>query len=141
MNTSLLHSDSIQFVINNKLNLLAFECWNERTVNINLYEEYLKKLDYPNLKIIKPEKIPFISYPYEWSFSQLKDAALLTLRIQKGAMKYGMTLKDASAYNIQFFNGKPIFIDTLLSQFCNPSSHDEDGIFVISKSLTSDGRS
>ena len=71
------------------------------------------KLDYDYYKIIKPEKIPFISYPYEWSFSQLKDAALLTLRIQKGAMKYGMTLKDASAYNIQFFNGKPIFIDTL----------------------------
>ena len=64
-------------------------------------------------KIIKPEKIPFISYPYEWSFSQLKDAALLTLRIQKAAMKYGMTLKDGSAFNIQFHNGHPIFIDTL----------------------------
>ena len=71
------------------------------------------KLDHDYYKIIKPEKIPFISYPYEWSFSQLKDAALLTLRIQKGAMKYGMTLKDGSAYNIQFLNGKPIFIDTL----------------------------
>ena len=71
------------------------------------------KLDHDYYKIIKPEKIPFISYPYEWSFSQLKDAALLTLRIQKGAMKYGMTLKDGSAYNIQFFNGKPILIDTL----------------------------
>ena len=71
------------------------------------------KLDHDYYKIIKPEKIPFISYPYEWSFSQLKDAALLTLRIQKGAMKYGMTLKDGSAYNIQFLNGKPILIDTL----------------------------
>lgn len=64
-------------------------------------------------KIIKPKLIPFISYSYEWSFSQLKDAALLTLEIQKIAMTYGMTLKDASSYNIQFFNGKPIFIDTL----------------------------
>lgn len=64
-------------------------------------------------KVIQPEKIPFISYPYEWSFSQLKDAALLTLKIQKIAMKHGMSLKDASAYNIQFLNGKPIFIDTL----------------------------
>ena len=64
-------------------------------------------------KIIEPERIGFISYPYEWSFSQLKDAALTTLRIQKLSMKYGMTLKDASAYNIQFHNGKPIFIDTL----------------------------
>lgn len=64
-------------------------------------------------KIIKPELIKFISYPYEWSFSQLKDAALLTLNIQKVALNYGMTLKDASAYNIQFYEGHPIFIDTL----------------------------
>jgi hypothetical protein len=70
-------------------------------------------IDCDYYKIIKPEKIPFISYPYEWSFSQLKDAALLTLRIQKAAMKYGMTLKDGSAFNIQFHNGHPIFIDTL----------------------------
>lgn len=62
---------------------------------------------------IKPEKIPFISYPYEWCFDQLKDAALLTLRIQKLALAHGMTLKDASAYNIQFHSGAPIFIDTL----------------------------
>lgn len=64
-------------------------------------------------KILKPELIPFISYPYEWSFSQLKDAALLTLKIQKKALDFGMTLKDCSAYNIQFKNGKPVFIDTL----------------------------
>lgn len=64
-------------------------------------------------KVIKPETIPFISYPYEWSFSQLKQAALTTLEIQKIAMKYEMTLKDSSAYNIQFQNGKPILIDTL----------------------------
>ncbi len=64
-------------------------------------------------KIIKPKQIPFISYPYEWSFSQLRDAALLTLNIQKVALNFGMTLKDASAYNIQFIDGHPIFIDTL----------------------------
>lgn len=64
-------------------------------------------------KIIQPEIVPFISYPYEWCFSQLKDAALLTLTIQKKAIKAGMSLKDASAYNIQFHHGKPIFIDTL----------------------------
>jgi len=64
-------------------------------------------------KIVKPEVIPFISYPYEWSFSQLKDAALTTLNIQKIALDHGMTLKDSSAYNIQFSNGKPILIDTL----------------------------
>jgi len=64
-------------------------------------------------KIIKPELVNFISYPCEWSFSQLKDAALLTLKIQKKALGLGMSLKDASAYNIQFKNGRPILIDTL----------------------------
>jgi len=64
-------------------------------------------------KVIQPEMIPFISYPYEWSFSQLKHAALTTLQIQKKAMDFEMTLKDCSAYNIQFSNGKSILIDTL----------------------------
>ena len=64
-------------------------------------------------KIIQPETVPFISYPYEWSFSQLKDAALLTLSIQKMALSFGMSLKDATAYNIQFHQGAPILIDTL----------------------------
>jgi len=64
-------------------------------------------------KIIKPEVLPFISYPYEWCFSQLKDAALLTLEVQKTAMDHGMSLKDSSAYNIQFHKGKPILVDTL----------------------------
>lgn len=64
-------------------------------------------------KTIKPDLLPFISYPYEWSFGQMKDAALLTLFIQKAALKKGLSLKDASAYNVQFKNGKPVFIDTL----------------------------
>ena len=64
-------------------------------------------------KIIQPEQIPFISFPYEWSFSQLKAAAFATIQIQKMAMQHGMTLKDASAYNIQFRNCRPILIDTL----------------------------
>jgi hypothetical protein len=64
-------------------------------------------------KIIAPQQLPYISYPYEWSFSQLKDAAMLTLRIQTVALKHGFVLKDASAYNVQFIDGKPIFIDTL----------------------------
>lgn len=64
-------------------------------------------------KVIKPDQIPFISYPYEWCFSQLKDAALTTFKIEKIAMEYEMTLKDSSAYNIQFKNGKPVLIDTL----------------------------
>lgn len=64
-------------------------------------------------KVIQPECVPFISYPYEWSFSQLQDAALTTLSIQRRALKAGMSLKDASAYNIQFMRGKAVLIDTL----------------------------
>lgn len=63
--------------------------------------------------ILKPKYIDFISYPYEWSFSMLKDAALLTLSIHKKALEKNLSLKDASAYNIQFLAGKPILIDTL----------------------------
>ena len=64
-------------------------------------------------KVIRPEMIPFVSYPYEWCFSQLKEAALLTLGIQKRALEAGMSLKDATAYNVQFIGHKPVFIDTL----------------------------
>ncbi|MFN0060682.1 MAG: class I SAM-dependent methyltransferase [Planctomycetota bacterium] len=64
-------------------------------------------------RVIKPELVPFISYPYEWSFSQLQDAALLTLEIQRRALLAGLSLKDASAYNVQFVGGRPILIDTL----------------------------
>ena len=65
----------------------------------------------PVYKVIKPQKV-FITYPYEWCFSQFKEAALLTLDIQEAALRYGMSLKDANAYNIQFFEGRPVFIDT-----------------------------
>jgi hypothetical protein len=64
-------------------------------------------------KVIRPEMVDFISYPYEWCFGQLKDAALLTLKIQKRALKHGLWLKDSSAYNIQFHRGRPVLIDSL----------------------------
>jgi hypothetical protein len=64
-------------------------------------------------RVLEPEVVPFVSYPYEWCFSQLKDAALLTLEVQKKALDLGMTLKDASAFNVQYVKGKPILIDTL----------------------------
>jgi ribosomal protein L11 methylase PrmA len=64
-------------------------------------------------KILRPELITFISYPYEWCFSQLQDAALTTLEIQKRSLNFGMSLKDCSAYNIQFRKGRPVLIDTL----------------------------
>jgi ribosomal protein L11 methylase PrmA len=63
--------------------------------------------------VIRPREIGFISYPYEWCFSQLRDAALLTLDVQARALDAGMRLKDASAYNVQFENGAPILIDSL----------------------------
>jgi hypothetical protein len=62
---------------------------------------------------LKPEKLAFISYPYEWSFDMLKDAALLTLQLVKEAAGAGLILKDATPYNIQWHRGKLIFIDTL----------------------------
>jgi hypothetical protein len=64
-------------------------------------------------KVLRPELIPFISYPYEWCFSQLKDAALTTLKVQRRALDFGMTLKDSSAYNMQFMRGRPVLVDTL----------------------------
>ncbi|WP_347374291.1 class I SAM-dependent methyltransferase [Aequorivita sp. Q41] len=67
--------------------------------------------------IITPEKIPFITNPYEWSFEQYKHAALHTLKIQKYALSKGFILKDASSYNVTFYKGKPVFIDTLSFDF------------------------
>lgn len=78
-----------------------------KEVNTPVYDEV------ETYKILEPENLLFISYPYEWCFSQLKDAALLTLNIQQTALKYDMSLKDASAYNIQFIHGQPVFIDSL----------------------------
>lgn len=71
----------------------------------------------PGYKIIEPEQIQFISYPYEWSFSQLKAAALTTLQIQIRAMQFGMSLKDSSAFNIQFLEGEQQLIDTLSFEY------------------------
>ncbi|MEO7987094.1 MAG: SAM-dependent methyltransferase [Gemmatimonadales bacterium] len=63
--------------------------------------------------LLEPERIPFVSYPYEWSFGQLRDAALLTLAVHERALTRDFTLRDASAYNVQFRDGHPLFIDTL----------------------------
>lgn len=64
-------------------------------------------------RVLKPERIGTISYPHEWCFSQLKDAALLTLEIMRRSLAKGIVLKDASAFNIQFIGYRPILIDTL----------------------------
>lgn len=60
-----------------------------------------------------PEQLSFISYPYEWCFDQLKDAALLVLSIMKECVHHGFILKDATPFNVQFHNGNAVWIDTL----------------------------
>ena len=66
--------------------------------------------------VIRPRPIPMVSYPYEWCFGQLREAALLTLAVQRRALKFGGTLRDGSAFNIQFEGARPIFVDTLAFQ-------------------------
>jgi len=97
----LMKSGLYDALIKDKLLIAHKEISEQKVENKNAY------------KIIKPELINFISYPYEWCFSQLKNAALTTLAIQKKSLEFGMSLKDASAYNIQFNKGKPLLIDTL----------------------------
>jgi len=63
--------------------------------------------------VIQPRELALISYPYEWAFSQLREAALLTLEAHRRALEAGMWLRDASAYNVQFDRGRPILIDSL----------------------------
>ncbi len=74
------------------------------------------------LAVIRPEPVPFISYPYEWSFGQLKAAAILTLQLQERVMAAGFELRDASAYNVQFLRGRPVFIDTLSFRRAQPGA-------------------
>ena len=64
-------------------------------------------------KTLRPRQLSFITYPYEWCFLQLKDAALLTIKILKLSIDHGMIIKDATPYNIQFIDSHPVFIDTL----------------------------
>ncbi len=76
-------------------------------------KEILGELGTDASLVLEHPKLPFISYPYEWSFSALKTAALLHLDILRAALKKNVTLTDASAYNVQFLGPKPIFIDSL----------------------------
>ena len=61
--------------------------------------------------VLRHEKVPFVSYPYEWPFSMLKDAALLQLDLTLAALEEGMILKDATPYNSQWVGSTPTFID------------------------------
>ena len=105
----------------------VYEIHYSRLMESGLYDELVKKgklishseiterdkFSFADGRVLLPEQIPFISYPYEWSFDMWKDAALLTLQIAMASLQKDMILKDATPFNIQFFKGKPIFIDTL----------------------------
>lgn len=60
---------------------------------------------------LEHNKIPFISYPYEWTFTMLRDAALLHLELLEAALENGWTLKDSTPYNVQWVGSQPVFID------------------------------
>jgi len=61
--------------------------------------------------VLEHERIPFVSYPYEWTFSMLQDAALLQLDLNLAALEEGLILKDSTPYNVQFIGSKPVFVD------------------------------
>src|SRR4051794_37593451 len=61
--------------------------------------------------VLRHELIPFVSYPYEWPFSMLKEAALLQLELVAEALEEGMILKDSSPYNVQWRGSRPVFVD------------------------------
>lgn len=60
---------------------------------------------------VEHPRLPLITYPYEWTFSMLKDAALLQLDLLEEALAEDLTIKDATPFNIQFLRGRPLFID------------------------------
>ncbi len=80
-------------------------------ISKNFLVPFEETIDPAGAMVLKARKISFVTYPYEWTFSQWKDAALLTLKIQYQALKFGMTLKDATPFNIVFEGNKPLFID------------------------------
>lgn len=70
--------------------------------------------------VLEPEPVDLMNYPYEWSFSQLRDAALLTLELQRRATAVGLTMRDASAFNITFIGRRPVLIDSLSFEPATP---------------------
>jgi hypothetical protein len=61
--------------------------------------------------VLRHERVPFVSYPYEWPFAMLKDAALLQLELCRRALDADLALKDASPYNVQWRGARPVFVD------------------------------
>lgn len=67
----------------------------------------------PDGGLLEHERLPWISYPYEWSFGMLRDAALLQLELLRDALPQGLILRDGTCYNIQFRGSRPLLIDVL----------------------------
>jgi SAM-dependent methyltransferase len=61
--------------------------------------------------VLEHDVVPFVSYPYEWTFAMLRDAALLQLELVRRAVEAGLMLKDATPYNVQFVGARPVFVD------------------------------
>ncbi|MFY1632029.1 methyltransferase [Solwaraspora sp. WMMB335] len=61
--------------------------------------------------VLRHDRVPFVSYPYEWSFAMLRDAARLHLEILRAALTDGVTMKDGTAFNLQWRGTEPVFID------------------------------
>ena len=104
--------NNLEYIVNNRIldesiknNFLI----NTKLINKDDLPDFFSKFEY----ILESKLIPFISYPYEWSFEQLKTAALHHLDFQIFLFERGAVLRDASAYNIQFIGSKPYFIDLL----------------------------
>ena len=79
-------------------------------------QEELKSLELDHqkdIRVFKHKKIEYVSYPYEWSFHRLKDAALHHLNLHINLLKNNATLTDAYSYNIQFNNYSQTFIDVM----------------------------
>ena len=72
--------------------------------------------------VVRPREVAFVSYPFEWSFGMLRDAALLTLDVQAEATVAGFTLRDAGAFNVLFDGARPILIDTLSLEPATPGA-------------------
>ena len=101
------NQDIYQILINKNLLINSWEVKDQDLISQNFDEVN---------KFIEHEKLENWTYPYEWTFSQLKNAAIFHLDFQLFLLEKNISLKDASAYNIQFKNNKPIFIDILSLQ-------------------------
>ena len=86
----------------------------ERIIATEVADQTALRRTHPSLEwaaVLRHRTIPFVAYPYEWSFAMLRDAALLQLELVEAALAEGVTLKDATPFNIQWIGSRPVFID------------------------------